>query len=188
MASAPSGTSRRASQMGDGLSGLPNNAYNQSNRGARFAARSGQSQHGNLINHVNSSITGLPRAEAGYIGSMSDSDGTNYGDEGDMEEVLEDLLNPVSKQLDFASRLGQELVAQRSTLEELQSRWQSARDRGEVDTAKDIEREIKIKRDEYAGTTISRLKQIAESVSPSTVNPVLHQRTLSKLNTTCSRC
>jgi len=82
-----------------------------------------------------------------------------------MEEVLEDLLNPVSKQLDFASQLGQELVAQRATLERLQSKWQGAKDRGEVDTAREIEREIKIRREEYAGTTISRLKQIAESVS-----------------------
>jgi hypothetical protein len=109
----------------------------------------------------------------GYFHNASDSDGTNHGDvnwdEVDIEEVLEDLLNPVSKQLDFASRLGQELVAQRSTLEELQSRWQGARDRGEVDTARDVEREIRMKREEYAGTTISRLKQIAESVSSNEV-------------------
>lgn len=162
---APSGSSRRnTSQMEDGLSGLPNNAYNnQSNRGTRLTARSGLTQHGTN----NGSIAGLPRIEARYVGTNSDLDGTNYEGEGDVEEVLEDLLNPVSKQLDFASRLGQELVAQRGTLEGLQSRWQKAKDRGEVDTARDVEREIKIKREEYAVTTFSRLQQIAESVSHS---------------------
>jgi hypothetical protein len=178
MASVPSGASRRTSQMDDGLSGLPNNAYNNhsnsnSTRGTRFTARS--AAHSTLQHSNGTSITGLPRTEVrmGYYHNASDSDGTNpgngNGDEGDMEEVLEDLLNPVSKQLDFASRLGQELVAQRSTLEELQSRWQGAKERGEVDTARDVEREIKMKREEYAGTTISRLKQIAESVSSRTV-------------------
>ena len=179
MASVPSGASRRTSQMDDGLSGLPNNAYNNHSnsnftRGTRFTARS--AAHSTLQHSNGTSITGLPRTEVGmgYYHSASDSDGTNHGDrndgdEGDMEEVLEDLLNPVSKQLDFASRLGQELVAQRSTLVELQSRWQGAKKRGEVDTARDVEREIKMKREEYAGTTISRLKQIAESVSSRTV-------------------
>jgi len=157
MASSSSNAGRRTSQLDNGLSGLPNAAYG-ANKGPR------RSQLSVSNPHTNSSISGLPRTEAG-LHHISDSDGTNGEETDDMEEVLEDLLNPVSKQLDFASRLGQELVAQRATLERLQSKWQGAKDRGEVDTAREIEREIKIRREEYAGTTISRLKQIAESVS-----------------------
>jgi hypothetical protein len=129
-----------------GTSGLPNTARN-----TRFSSQG------------YTSISGLPRSE--MTGARYDS-GSDDDEVDNVEEVLEDLLNPVSKQLEFASRLGQELVAQRAKLEGLQKQWRHAKEEGDIEIIRSVEREIKGCREEYAGKTLSRLSQIADSVSP----------------------
>lgn len=130
------------------------------------SSRRARNRKPSLHNNSNKGlVAGLPRSEmTSHAFPTTDMEET-LGQGQDMESLLQDVLNPVVKQLDFAGRLGQELVAQRAALTSLQTRWNDAKDQGNTNETRQIEKEIKACRTENANTIMSRLKQIAESVS-----------------------